>query len=214
MSKKRKYPAAELDNGAKDAFVVAYLAVNPLGVGQLEYLDALQKQGRTISLPTFKRWKKRFKEKGQSTPQLKRTGRKRKLKDEEIDILVGWVLSQNATHKEVHLDDVCDFVRRSFEVSIVVETARQLLHLGGFRCYVTQNSSSGYKLSETELKSLIVEWINAARRDGLFPGDPSKLASIDFTFTGHRTDRRTTYSAKGGGNQKIRRLTQDTQTAL
>lgn len=36
------------------------------------------------------------------------------------------------------------------------------------------------------------------RKLKMFDVDRSQIASIDFTFTGHRTDHRTTYSARNG----------------
>jgi hypothetical protein len=60
-----------------------------------------------------------------------------------------------------------------------------------------KNKSSGFKIDLKELRRILWEWVQEQRESGIFDGPAFKLCSVNFTFTGHRTDRRTTFASTG-----------------
>ncbi len=78
-------------------------------------------------------------------------------------------------------------------------TAHDDLHGLGFSSKVSQTKTSGFTVDVEALAKMMLEWKRerqrARDRKGL-------LASVDFTFTGQRTDRRVTYAPAGGAQPK------------
>lgn len=111
-------------------------------------------------------------------------------------------MAENARNKEVHLVDVVAFLKRSFDLGVVERTALTYLNACGFACHVTQNKSSGYKLSDSTLANIACSWLSSMRKSGFFGKAGEELCSVDFTFTGHRSDRRTTFSPVGAPQPK------------
>jgi hypothetical protein len=56
-----------------------------------------------------------------------------------------------------------------------------------------QSKTAGYQVDSAQLCHLALDWLKRTPLDVA----PSRLCSIDFTFTGHRTDRRTSFSLSG-----------------
>jgi len=201
-SRARKYPATSLPPDMRTAFAVAYLAVEELGVEKREYLSKLCDRGYVIDARTFDRWLARLRGEGSAVSSSKGSGRPPSLTDEQLRRLVGFVLAENARNNEVHLADAVAFLKRSFDLDVVERTALTYLNANGFACHVTQTKSSGYQLSESTLAEIGCSWIRSMRKSKFFDVADDMLCSVDFTFTSHRTDRRTTISPVGSPQPK------------
>lgn len=193
----RKYRATGISPDQRTAFAVAYRAVATLGVAKRDYLQNLGERGYPIDRGTFNRWLKRLDLDGSAVSADKGSGRPRALSDEQQRLLVGYVLAQNERNEEVHLSDVVAFVKNSFDLDITNRTALSYLNACGFSSQLTQNKTPGYKLSENELTKIACSWLRSTRDSGFFNVSRDALCSIDFTFTGHRGERRRTFSRKG-----------------
>lgn len=78
-------------------------------------------------------------------------------------------------------------------------TAHDYLHALGFSSKVSQAKTSGFTVDVDALAKMMLEWKSERQREG----DLQELmASVDFTFTGHRTDRRVSYAPAGGAAPK------------
>ncbi len=78
-------------------------------------------------------------------------------------------------------------------------TAHDYLHALGFSSKVSQVKASGFTVDIDALAKMMFEWKSERQRAGDLKG---LLASVDFTFTGHRTDRRVSYAPAGGAQPK------------
>lgn len=195
--RKRKYRAVLMSPDTRTAFAEAYMAVKPLGVAKRDFLANLSARGFAVKKRTFDRWLVHVRKNGSAVSISKGSGRPPSLTNEQQRLLVGFVLAENARNNEVHLADAVAFLKRSFDMDVVERTAMSYLNACGFASHVTQNRTAGYKLSESALANVGCSWISSVRKSGFFDVPYDKLCSVDFTFTGHRTERRTTYSPVG-----------------
>ena len=81
-------------------------------------------------------------------------------------------------------------------------TASRTIKTNGFSKHNVQFPTAGYKLSEKQLAIQMVQWLKQAGRDGNFEYPSNQIASNDFTYTGHRIDRHTTWAGKGGPQRR------------
>jgi hypothetical protein len=84
-------------------------------------------------------------------------------------------------------------------VKLAQTTAHDYLHALGFSSKISQLKTSGFTVDVDALAKMMFSLQSERQRAGDLKG---LLASIDFTFTGHRTDRRVTYTPAGGAQPK------------
>jgi hypothetical protein len=112
-------------------------------------------------------------------------------------------IAQTDEDNEVHLADFDAFLRRSFDLDVFKRTALTCLCACSLACHVTQNKMSRHKSNDFELTNIACSRLSSMRKSGFCLKMGEKLCSIAFTFTGHRSDRRTTISPVGAPKQKI-----------
>jgi transposase len=121
------------------------------------------------------------------------------LDDERCEIAAGWVLFQNDSNEIVSLASFSKFCESAFGVELAPSTAHDYLHALGFSSKVSQSKTSGFTVDVDALAKMMFEWKSERHREG----DLKRLiASVDFTFTGHRTDRRVSFAPAGGAQPK------------
>jgi hypothetical protein len=76
-------------------------------------------------------------------------------------------------------------------------TASNYLSEDGFTYRIIKKKSSSYVVDRGRLEADLWNWVFSNQKS-LNNIPPSKLCSIDFTFTGHRTERRASFGIKGG----------------
>src|SRR5262249_9068133 len=122
------------------------------------------------------------------------------LDDEQCEIAAGWVLFQNDSNQIVSLATFSKFCESAFGVVLAQTTAYEYLHTLGFISKVSQaNKTSSFTIDVDALAKMMFEWKRERQREGDLKG---LVASVDFTFTGHRTDRRVSYAPAGGAQPK------------
>lgn len=84
-------------------------------------------------------------------------------------------------------------------------TANNYLHDSGFTNRAVSTKTSGFKYDAEELQQLYWEWISKSKREDLFTTKASCLCSVDFVYTSHRAERRTTFVQKNSPKPKSSR---------
>ena len=203
---------------ARDTIGRITLALKKQGMKKGVIHSVLKNAGFDIPKSTLRRWENHINSKGEAFIQDKQTGKQRKVTEEQEHLLVGFVLFQNDSNKEVHLKTICSWFLKHFNLKISETTVHRYLTRNGFSSRVMQSKTSGYRVDYNTLAEIAEKWVQGRIDDGVFEKDRSLLCSIDFTFTSHRTHRRTSYSLKGGpqpkSDQKITTYTNCIVTVL
>lgn len=199
MSKKSKSPSTELSTAQRE--LIARL-VGPLevrGISRLVFCDVLADAEITVPKSSLDRWVRAHAETGRIFTAEKASGAVPLLDDEQCEIAAGWVLSQNDSNQVVSLASFSKFCAAALDVKLAQTTAHDYLHALGFSSKVSQAKTSGFTVDVDALAKMMFEWKSERQRAGDLKG---LLASVDFTFTGHRTDRRVSYAPAGGAQPK------------
>jgi transposase len=128
----------------------------------------------------------------------KAAGRPAALTHEEREVLAGWVLHCNFTDVPVSLADCVGKAAEFFGVHVSAMAASKWLAADGFVFKQLHKNAKGFKLDVEQMCAIAWQWVSEQRTLGHFDR-PSQLCSIDFTFTGHRTDRHYGFGLSGGG---------------
>jgi transposase len=195
MSKRRRYPSTELSTDQRE--LVARL-VGPLearGISRAVFRDVLADAEISVPKSSLDRWVHAHTATGSIFTAEKATGGAPRLNDAQCEIAAGWVLSQNDSNQLVSLASFSKFSASAFGVELGLTTAHDYLHALGFSSRVSQRKTSGFTVDVDALAKMMFEWKRQRQRAGDLNG---LVASVDFTFTGHRTDRRVTYAPTGG----------------
>jgi len=166
------------------------------------FKDILSEAGYDIQLSTVRGRISGVRRDGVATSGKASHGRPRSLTEEQLRLLVGYVCDQNSLNEEFHILTAQSFVSTKFGVGLSRSCVYSILRPAVFSSMAAQTSTSGLKLNSDELCSIARKWLDEHREMGLLETPRNKLRSIDFTFTGHRTDRRTSFSPTGGAQPK------------
>lgn len=168
------------------------------GMKKTEFLHFMDKAGYKMSQKTFNRHIQNLETSGNVLSIDKKSGAKYLLSDDQKMIAAGFVFYENAKNREFHEKEYKEFIKNHFNVDISRVTANNYLHEAGFTSRAMTTKKGGFKYDAQTLIEMYWNWnwIYKIRRDGLFTTNGSKLCSIDFVFTSHRSDRRTTFAQK------------------
>ena len=194
MKRARFYSAAHIPDDYKTKLARLYIAQRDGGKSNTEFVQNLRAAGTDLSERTLDRWALRYTLTGSVVSSEKLTGAAALLTRAQRDVLSGWVLHQIATGSAVHLETYCGFSNDYFGVTLTTRTASRYLADDGFTYRTLQKKTKSFVINVDKLRIDAWKWVETQQ----FPGDYSKIASIDFTFTGHRTERRSGFGIKGG----------------
>ena len=107
-------------------------------------------------------------------------------------------MAQNLAGAPVHLADYKSFCCEQFEQQLSAQTASRYLREDGFSYRIMQSKAKGFSIDVESMRAQVWQWVKKQRAAGLLDVDPSHLASVDFTYTGHRTERRSGFTSHGG----------------
>jgi len=176
--------------------------VGPLearGISRSVFRDALADAEITVPKSSLDRWVHAHAATGSIFTAEKASGVAPLLDHEQCEIAAGWVLSQNDSNQIVSLASFSKFCAAAFGLELGQTTAHDYLHALGFSSKVSQVKTSGFTIDADALAKMMFEWKRDRQRAGDLKG---LVASVDFTFTGHRTDRRLSYAPAGGAQPK------------
>lgn len=199
MPTKQKYPSAELTTGQRELIARLVAPLESRGISRSTFRDILADANITVSKPSLDRWIYAHvsnvsifaADKGSGAPPL--------LDDDQCEIAAGWVLSQNDSNQMVSIASFSNFCTTAFGVTMAQGTAHNYLHALGFSSKVSQIKNSGFTTDIDTLSKMMFDWKCERQLAGDLKG---LLASVDFTFTGHRSDRRLSYAPAGGAQPK------------
>jgi len=197
MKRTKEFPAAEIDDDIKSKLAKLYKIQKAKGKSNKEFTAECAEAGWEFSERQLDRWVSLINSGLEAISPEKLTGSPASLTRPERDISSGWVLDRIDHGEAVHLDAFCKFVRVQFSIIIVPMIASRYLSEDGFAYRILKKKSSSYVIDRDRLVTDLWNWISS-NQNSLKNIPPSKLCSIDFTFTGHRTERRTGFSVKGG----------------
>ena len=201
MPTKRKYPSAELSTGQRE--LIARL-VGPLerrGISRTAFRDLLADANITVSKSSLDRWIHAHVSNASIFTAEKGSGAPPILDEDQCEIAAGWVLSQNDSNQMVSVASFSNFCATAFGVPLSQGTSHNYLHALGFSSKVSQIKNSGFTTDIDTLSKMMFDWKCERQLAGDLQG---LLASVDFTFTGHRSDRRLSYAPSGGAQPKSR----------
>ena len=192
------YTSTTLVPDVRTAFARLYLVWKARGQPKSDFLTFILGAGYDVPLRTLDEWVANVRLQGSATSLSKASGRPQALSQDAVRLLVGFVLDRNEANVEVHLDTARAFVRDRLNVDLTQQSISNYLHAEGFSSKVTQHKTAGFKLDTASLCRLALDWLQTTPLD--MPR--SKLCSIDFVFSGHRRDLRSSWSPVGGAQPK------------
>lgn len=199
MLSKHKYLSTEASTDVREFIARLAEPLRRRGVDRKSYRDALTEAGVTVPKSSLDRWVAHLNDNNSVYTAAKASGAAPLLDEVEREVAAGWVLVQFDEHKIVSVASFQRFCKASFHVDLSHGSAVNYLHDAGFSSKLTQSKTAGYCLDVGTLAKMMVEWAEARQRAGEFEG---LMASVDFTYTGHRADRRTSDAPSGGSQPK------------
>lgn len=198
MSQRRTKPAASIPDNAKTVLARLYQEQHASGKARWDFVGELSAAGYKVSARQLDRWVARVNAGETAVSTTKATGAEVLMSREQRDIAGGWVLAQNLVGAPVHLTGYSAFCREQFHQPLSAQTASRYLREDGFSYRIMQSKTKGFSLDVEALRGQVWEWVQKSRSVGLFEIGRRRLASLDFTFTGHRTERCSGFASHGG----------------
>lgn len=196
---KNKYPSTQLSTDQRELIARLIGPLEAHGISRSTFRSYLSEAGFIVSKPSLDRWVHLRRTRGSVFTSEKASGALPLLNGDQCEIAAGWVLSQNDLNQAVSLVSFSEFCKSAFGVVLAPTTAHKYLHYLGFSSKVSQAKTSGYTIDVDTLSKLMFEWKRERQRAGDLQG---LVASVDFTYTGHRTDRLMSYAPAGGAQPK------------
>ena len=199
MLHKHKNPSADLSPDTRE--LIARLAgpLHQRGISRQVFRECLAEADAPVPKASLDRWVHFYAQTGRVFTPVKATGAAPLLDVGQREVAAGWVLIENDEHRPVTVESFRCFCNASLGVGMSNSSARNYLTNLGFACKVAQTNTIGFSVDVDALVEMMCEWVEERRSDG----DLDELvASVDFTFTGHRTDRLSSYSPVGGAQPK------------
>ena len=199
MASKRKYPSTQLSPDAREMIARVAGPLAERGVNLSDLRAALEEAGYEVPKRSVHRWVHDLAETGNVFTSEKASGAAPLLDRQQCEIAAGFVLVQNDKHKPVSVASFQRFCKQPLGVALSHGSALNYLHNAGFSSRVARTKTSGFQIDILTLSTMALEWREARQRAGDLRG---LMASVDFTFTGHHTDRRVSFAPRGGAQPK------------
>lgn len=199
MPTERAYPSTELSTGQRELIARLVAPFEARGISRADFRALLAEIHVFVSKSSLDRWLADYTSSASIFTAEKGSGAPALLDYEQREIAAGWVLFQNDSNQTVSVHSFADFCATAFGVTLSQGSAHNYLHALGFSSKVSQVKNTGFTIDVDALAKMMVDW----KSERVLAADlKGHLASVDFTFTGHRTDRRVTYAPTGGAQPK------------
>lgn len=196
---KRTYPysAAVISDDIKTHLAQLYILERGQGTKRKDFVNKHALSGLVFSERQLDRWVARINNGDTAISIEKQSGLYTILHREKRDIVCGWVLNQNELGIAVHLESYCDFCEAQFRIKLTHMTASNYLREDGFSYRTMQKKGASFVIDVAEMRQGLWKFVEK-QIFPLKPLKPERICSIDFTFTGHRTEKRSGFAPKGG----------------
>lgn len=189
--------AADIPDEFKTTLARLYKALHENGVARSLFVACLKTAGQSVSPSQLDRWVARLGTLNSVIKEEKESGAIPHLDREQRNVSSGWVLHENETGSIVSIASFYDFILKYFQIKLSNPSISRYLNEDGFTCRLIHKKGKSFVVNIEALCKKLWDWVIIqdfrARRI-----HRDRLASIDFTFTGHRTERRTTFAPRGG----------------
>ena len=202
MTAERKYPSTQLSTDAREMIARVAGPLAERGVNLANFRAALEEAGYDLPKRSMHRWVHDLAETGRVFTGEKASGATPLLDSDQCEIAAGFVLVRNDEHRPVSVASFRRFCKLELGVALSHGSALNYLHNAGFSSKVARSKTSGFDIDIPTLSAMALDWREARQRAGDLRG---LMASVDFTFTGHRTDRRVSFAPTGGAQPKSNR---------
>ena len=199
MPPRRNYPSTELTASQRELIARLVVPLQSRGISRAVFREILAEAHLPVPKASLDRWVHSHLATGSVLSSEKAHGPGPLLDSEQCEIAAGWVLAQSDSNQIVSLASFALFCSSILGVNLGQTTVHDYLHRLGFSSRISQTKASGYTIDVDALSKMMFEWKRNRRRAGDLKG---LLASIDFTFTGHRTGRQVSFAPIGGGQPK------------
>lgn len=137
---------------------------------------------------TQRRWLRSVHDHGTSLQPLSRSGRHKKLNEEQELLVTGFISSQIENKCPVSNSEVKEFIQHRLGIDLNLRTVQQHSRKLGFSSQKTRTRTRGFKELQDDLAIMYLDFlVNEAHP--IFSALPrAKIASIDFTYTTHNHD--------------------------
>lgn len=197
MSEERNNSAANVPDEFKTPLAKIYNALHSRGISNNTYIECLKTADIIVSPSQLNRWVANIGKTGSAISGNKQSGAQALLDREKRDIASGRALRENELGHQVTLETYHDFALDYFDVDLSYPTISRYLDEDGFVSRLVQKKAKSFVVDTEALCQEAWDWVyiqdfraRSIERD--------KYASIDFTFTGHRTDRMHSFAPSGG----------------
>jgi hypothetical protein len=199
MASNRKYPSTQLSTDARELIARVAGPLAERGVNLANFRAALEEAGYDVSKRSMHRWVHDLAETSRVFAVEKASGATPLLDSCQCEIAAGFVLVQNDEHKPVSVESFQRFCKLELGVALSHGSAVNYLHNAGFSSKVARSKTTGFHIDIQTLSAMAFEWCEDRQQAGDLRG---LMASVDFTFTGHHTDRRVSFAPTGGAQPK------------
>lgn len=196
MKRALEYSAATIPDNFKTYLAALYQVQHAKGKKRKEFVKECSDAGLHFSARQLDRWVASLNSSGSAISTEKGSGQEKLLTREQRDVCSGWVLVKIFKGELVHLSTYCHFVRDHFGIDISDMTASNYLDEDGFSYRTVQKKNQSFTVDVLKLRRIHWNWVQRQT----FPKNRAHLCSIDFTFTGHRTDKRSGFGIRGGAS--------------
>jgi transposase len=184
------------------AFAEQYLKLRGPTIKCKDALEVVQNMGYTKTLRTMNRHIASVCSTGHALSVVKKVHRRSSLNDDQMSELNSWILGQNTKNIPVGYSDVQKCINDKFNIKVHLRTAGKILHRLGHTKKTCQSKTVGFTKTNAELKTEYMHFITKMKNENKFVRIPSEIRSIDVTYTKKPPRRLTTFSPKGGGQQR------------
>lgn len=164
-------------------------------------LTMIRKRGYDRGLTTLYNQIETLKRTGYALSTAKIVRRKAALDESQMDFLHDWVLEKNTNHEYFQRSDVQRMIFDKWAIEVSLTTCGKLLRKLNFTIKECREKTGGNRKSNAVLKALYWKFIQKMQKRRRFGGPPSRIRSIDVTYTRRPAKNRHTYSLKGSGPQ-------------
>ncbi len=202
MDKKSLKSAAEMPDELKTPVAKIYEALHDRGVSRADFIESLESAGFSIPPRQLDRWVEKTKTTGSAIMENKESGGPPRLDREKRDITSGWVLHEYATGTIVSIESFYTFVFDNFGIKLSNGTIFSYLSEDGFSSRVVKKKGMSFVVDIDALRKWYWNWtfIQDFRGRGIRLED---FGSIDFVFTGHKTEMKKSYAPRGAPQPMI-----------
>lgn len=170
-----------------------------------KFLAFFEGCGLVLMERTLRRWKATYESTGHALSVDKKSGKKPGLMEWQKRIMVGFICDQNEKNVPVHIRTVKDFLAGKLSVPLKKSAVQRYIVESGFSKRKLKTKTKGYKVDTISLARKGLDWLLHQHLHHVLNYPRDKLCSVDFTFTGHRTDPNIGYQVRGTSQGKSSR---------